>query len=152
MLVEFYSRKYPDIPNPSIEAIGKAIGYEEEDGTPLDHVWHVDRLLVGNKHRLQFEHEEFAHFRDIKNELLNDKPIIAWLKTNKFDEYSHSVVIKGRTEDDLTLKVNDPDPVTSERTERQVVDFMKEWENSDNCLIRVTVTETPQQKELSEFN
>lgn len=150
MVVEFYSRKYPDLPNPPMGAIKRVMGYTEDDGTPLDGVTRVNRILMGNQHQLEFEWIELSDFREIKQEIDNQRPVIAWLKRDKFDEYSHSVVIKGRTDDDLMLKVNDPDP-SAQKGDWQTSEFMRRWTNSDRILIRAKVTERPQQRELMDF-
>jgi hypothetical protein len=121
-----------------------------DDGVSLDGVVGVNRVLVGSSHRLDFEWIDFAEFRDITEALDSGNPIIAWMKPDKDDEYSHSVVIKGRTEDDLELKVNDPDPATTGGN-RKTSDFMREWTNSDRILIRAKVTERPHQRELTDY-
>lgn len=139
------------MPNPEMDAIKKETGYTEDDGTPLDGVTKVNRILRGSANRLEFDWVEFADYRDIEQENDNGRPVIAWLKRDKFAEWSHSVVIKGRTEDDLLIKVNDPDPATT-GGDWQTSDFMREWTNSDRILIRAKVTERPHQRELKDYS
>ncbi|MDV3276988.1 MAG: C39 family peptidase [Nitrososphaerales archaeon] len=149
MVIEFYSAIYPDLPNPHMDALKKAMGYDDS-GTSLDGVTGVNRILVGGAHRLEFDWRDFAVFDDIKGELEGGRPVIAWMKPNRALELSHSVVIKATTDDDLRVKVNDPEP-DDPKSEYTTSEFMKQWENSDRILIRAKVTERPQQRELGDY-
>lgn len=150
MVIEFYAKQYPDLPNPEMGPIKKEMGYTEDDGTPLEGVRRVNRILKGSVHSLEFGWNDYAKYDDIKEEIDERRPVIAWLKRDKFAEWSHSVVIRGRTEDDLRIKVNDPDK-DALRDELATADFMREWTNSDRILIRAKVTERPHQRELKDY-
>ena len=152
MVAEFFAAAYPGLPNPDIEEIEKAMGYTDSDGTPLDGIRRVNRILAGQSLQLEFSWSDGQEYPDIVQELEKNRPVIVWLKRDRNAEWSHSVVIKGRAENDLMINVNDPDPATATSSGSWLTsDFMRQWTNSDNILIRARVVERPPQRELTEF-
>ncbi len=147
MIVEFYHRKYPDLPNPDVEIIKRAIGYEKE-GTPLEGVIGINQYLRGEQHELVFEWEDYAEFSDIEAELTNTNPVIVWIKQNRASPLHHVIVVKGATTVDLRVYVNDPDP--DEPGEQTVEDFMNAWRTGDRILIRAHVRLRASQRRLED--
>jgi hypothetical protein len=147
MVIEFYAKKYPDLPNPDVEVVKRGISYEKE-GTSLDDVTGINRMLRGTTHELVFEVVEYAKFPDIEAELAQGKPVIAWIKQNRWADLEHVIVVKGVNAVDLRIYVNDPDP--EEPSEHMISGFMKAWETSDRTLIRADVRLRPEQRRLDE--
>lgn len=135
------------MPNPDEEAVKKGVGYDKE-GTPLEGVTAINKILRGNEHELVFEWSDFAKFPDIEKDLDNDLPVIAWIKQTKDSPIHHSMVIRGVNNTDLRVYVNDPDP--DEPKEHSLSDFMKAWDIGDRILIRAQVRTRPKQRRLDE--
>ncbi len=148
MIIEFYAKSFPDLPNPEMNALKKAMHYDD-DGTPLDGVTDVNKILRGTAHQLEFRWDDFVSFSDIKDELDNGRPVIAWIKPNRATQISHSIVIKQTSQNDLKIKVNDPDP--DELSEYDTTLFMKIWENSDRILIRAKVSDRDTQRQIGDY-
>lgn len=150
MVVRFYRRIFPDLPEPDFAEIRKAMESRAE-GTPLRGVPKVNTILKGPINQLEFDFIDLAKYPDIRRELDLGQPVIAWMKPERGAPISHSVVIKGTSRDDLMIQVEDPDPDHPER-EWPTSEFMNYWNNSDRTLIRARVTQRGQQSALSEFN
>ncbi len=148
MVVQFFAGKFADLPNPEMDALKKAMHYGP-DGTPLDGVTDVNKILKGTVHQLEFSWKEFAVFSDIKEELDNGRPVIAWIKQNRDLPISHSILIKATAQNDLRVQVNDPD--SEEITEFDTTTFMNAWNNSDRVLIRARVVERGAQRQIGDF-
>ena len=147
MMIEFYAKKYPDLPNPDVEVVKKGISYQK-DGTRLDGVLGINQHLKGTKHELIFDWIDFAKFPDIEEELAEGKPVIAWIKQNRHADIHHSIVVKGADTSLLRVSVNDPEP--EEPHEHKLTDFMRAWETGDRILIRAHVGLRPTQRKLDE--
>jgi ABC-type bacteriocin/lantibiotic exporter with double-glycine peptidase domain len=148
MIIQYYSKHEPDLPNPDIETLKDQMGYDNQ-GISLDGVESVNRILRGSRVSLQFSWSELAEFRTIKREIENQRPVIAWIKQNKNLPVSHSIVIKGTSNGDLRVKVNDPDD--EKKAEYLTSDFMKAWDNSDRILITARIVERPTQRQIGDF-
>lgn len=148
MVVQFHHQRNNSLPNPTFDEIKRAIG-TRPDGTMLDDVPKVNRLLKSATHKLEFTFSERASFEEIEKELSEGRPVIAWLKkVNDRRIASHSVVIKEVSRETLTIAYEDP---FYGQQASSITQFMGEWNNSANILIRATIDEKPPQREMEEY-
>ncbi|MGD0496207.1 MAG: C39 family peptidase [Candidatus Bathyarchaeia archaeon] len=135
MVLEFVRTQNPGayVPNVETREIGETIGTDEL-GTSLDDVKKINDKLLKTVPSVEFVTEMNCSFFEIEKEILQGKPVIAWIKI----PYSHSVVVTGLDTTLLIVYYNDP-----QRGKRQMEmgKFISCWGEVDNTLIKVKVGE-----------
>jgi len=121
------------IPTMNVEEISMTIGTDEL-GTSLEDVEKINEKLVKAIPSIEFVAEMNRGFDEIEKEILQGKPVIAWIKI----PYAHSVVITGVDKTLLTVYYNDP-----QRGKKQMDmgKFISCWQEADNTLIKVKIGE-----------
>ena len=79
----------------SLKRIAKAIN-ANIDGTAFDDIENINELLENSNPLMEFKIKMPGNFTEIRNELDEGRPVIAWINiAEPPDEVWHSVVIKG---------------------------------------------------------
>lgn len=135
MVLEFIRKQNPKgyVPNMDIEEISKTIGTDEL-GTPLENVKKINEKLLKAVPSIEFVAELNCSFEEIENEILQGKPVIAWVRI----PYAHSIVVTGLNKDLLIIYSNDPQ-LGNKQIEMGM--FISAWNNNDNVLIKVKIGE-----------
>ena len=135
MVLEFVRRQNPTgyVPNLSVEEISKNVGTDEL-GTPLENVERINEKLHKTVPSVEFVAELNCSFDEIRNEISQGKPVIAWVRI----PYSHSVVVTGLNEEMLVIYYNDPQ---LGKKQIEMGRFISAWNSSDNVLIKVKIGE-----------
>ena len=135
MVLEFIRVQNPIgyVPNIDVEEISRTIGTDEL-GTPLQNVENINKKLVKAVPSIEFVAEINCSFDEIENEILNGKPVIAWVKI----PYHHSVVVTGLNRDSLIIYYNDPE---SGKKQIEMGRFISAWNSIDNVLIKAKIGE-----------
>lgn len=151
MVLEFVRNQNPSgyIPNLNVEEISEAIGTDEL-GTALENVKKINKKLVKAVPSIEFVAEINCSFAEVENEILQGKPVIAWVKI----PFPHSIVVTGLNKESLILYYNDPQ---KGKVKIEMGRFMSNWNETDNVLIKVKIGEKiqriiPEYAEKSEQN
>lgn len=124
------------VPNMSVEEISRAIGTDEL-GTPLENVEKINEKLLKTLPSVEFKAEINCSFSELENEILNGRPVVAWVKT----PHSHSIVVTGIDKGALIVYCNDPE--VGRRT-WEMGPFVSAWNENFNILIKVKIGEKVQ--------
>ena len=123
--------------------IAKTTGTHPDIGTIPGNIERINESLKDSFPQLQFHDAIGGEFRDITEEIDNDRPVIAWLVVAKDegDILFHSVVINGYSEDRTRIFYVDPE-LTEEHHQREaeVGDFISNKLTSEGRLVRLTLT------------
>jgi ABC-type bacteriocin/lantibiotic exporter with double-glycine peptidase domain len=133
MILEFIRRENPTgyIPNMNVEEISQTVGTDEL-GTPLENIEKINEKLGKAVPSVEFVAELNCSFREIENEILEGKPVIAWVKI----PHPHSIVVTGLNKDSLIVYYNDPE---LGKKQIEMGKFVSSWNQYDNVLIKVKI-------------
>lgn len=135
MILGFISEQNPKgfIPEISIEEISKAIGTDEL-GTALQNVKNINKKLQKTLPSIEFTDEMNCTLDEIENEILEGKPVIAWIG----NPFPHSIVLTGLDRELLIIYCSDPQ---KGKMKMNMGEFMSAWNKMDNVLIKVKIGE-----------
>jgi ABC-type bacteriocin/lantibiotic exporter with double-glycine peptidase domain len=140
MVLEFIYKEHQEgsFPNMNVEEICNAMGTDLL-GTPLENVDNINKKLDKAVPSIEFKAEMNCTFEEIENEILQGKPVIAWLKI----PYSHSVVVTGLDKERLRIYCNDPE---KGKRQMEMGKFISAWIDNYSVLIKVRIGEKIQRK------
>ena len=135
MVLEFVRKENPTgyIPGMNVEEISKTVGTDEL-GTPLENIGKINEKLLKAVLSVEFVAEINCSFDEIENEILQGKPVIAWVKI----PHPHSVVVTGLNKDLLIVYYNDPE---LGKKQIEMGRFISAWDRNNNVLIKVKIGE-----------
>jgi hypothetical protein len=121
------------IPNMDVREIAETVATDEL-GTSLENVRKINEKLVKAVPSLEFAPEVNCGFAELEREIVQGKPVIAWVRI----PFSHSIVVTGVDTALLTVYYNDPQ---KGKRQMEMGKFMSSWLEADNVLIKVKVGE-----------
>ncbi len=135
MVLDFIRNQNPKsyIPPIDIKEICKVIGTDEL-GTSLEEVEKINAKLLKAVPSIEFSAEMNCTFPEIEKEILQGKPVIAWVKI----PYPHSIVVTGVDTTLLTVYYNDSQ---KGKKKMEMGKFISSWGETDNVLIKVKIGE-----------
>lgn len=85
--------------------ISEAIKTSADDGgTTFENIKHINEKLKKTRPSIEFVADFGHNFEDIKKEIANNRPVIAWITIpSPQGDYNHSIVITGFDEDKLII-------------------------------------------------
>ena len=125
MILEFLRERYgEDIPRLSLSRIARIIG-TQWDGTAPKDVENINKYFKA-KLCIEFKAEFMRHFPEIRKELEEGKPVIAWVNDQiPPDKLWHAVVVCGFNPDINAVIFNDP--WDARKKSEEVGIFIKKW-------------------------
>ena len=147
MVLEYIRDKFseglPDMDSSIIAKTIKTKASVDEGGTTFENIELINEKLKKARPSLSFTAVSGASVKDIKDELENDHPVIAWvMMPSSKGDYPHSKVITGfDDEEKLHIYCNDP---VYEREEIPLRKFYDMWEKAYRILIKVEIGEEKQ--------
>lgn len=140
----------PKIPSFSVQQIARIV-HTKQDGTDFPDVEEINKRLEKTVPSLEFEVDDRSYqFREIEDELLQQRPVIAWLYVRDVDggSFRHAAVVTGDAKVDQKMMLNDP---FRGQISIPVGDFMAEWQRTEQMLIRVKLGDRLQRKMTEYF-
>ena len=131
----------------SISKIAKVLGTHRFSGTPPGAIEKINSLLSESIPRIQFKSQLSGRFEDIKREIDEGKPVIAWINIspNEEDIIMHAVVVVGYDEEKKEIYYVDPE-MTAENHEKRIEigDFIDNKLGVRGHLVKLIITERGQ--------
>jgi ABC-type bacteriocin/lantibiotic exporter with double-glycine peptidase domain len=144
MVLDYVRNNFSEnCPNFDVTKISKAIKTSADDGgTNFENIKRINEELKKTRPSLEFV-ADFGHkFEDIKKEIANNRPVIAWIAVpSPQGDFNHSIVITGFDEDKLIIYYNDP---VYGRESVPTLQFMNMWDGCFRILIKVEIGEKKQ--------
>jgi len=126
-----------------VRTIAKTTGTHPDIGTIPGNIERINESLKDSFPQIQFHDTIGGEFGDIREEIDNGRPVIAWLVIAKDegDTIFHSVLVNGYSEDRTRILYVDPEQ-TEEHHQRhaEVGDFINNKLTSDGHLVRLSLT------------
>ena len=147
MVLEYIRDKFseglPDLDSSIIAKTIKTKASADEGGTTFENIELINEKLKKTRPSLRFVAVWGQNFSEIKDELENDHPVIAWvMMPSSQGDYPHSKVITGiDDEEKLLIYCNDP---VYEREDIPLTKFYNMWERAYRILIKVEIGEEKQ--------
>ena len=132
----------------SLSTIAKIVQTRALDGTAPRDVERMNDVLGDSIPSIEFKFEAGNRISDIRQELNNDRPCIAWINVvNLPDELWHGIVITGYDPVRNTLSYNNPDALTPHigYSEMEIGRFNERWDNR-GMLVKVIIGKRIQRK------
>lgn len=135
MMLEFIRTQNTDgyVPNMDVREIAETIGTDVL-GTSLEDVKKINAKLLKTVPSIEFVAEMNCSFSEIEKEILQGKPVIAWVRI----PFSHSIVVTGIDTTLLIVYYNDPQ---KGKRQMEMGKFISCWGEVDNTLVKVKVGE-----------
>jgi predicted double-glycine peptidase len=150
MVLEYVKNRITEgFPDLDVKAISEAVRTnEEESGTSFEDIKRINEKLIKTKPSLEFVAGFNHKIEEIKEEIDNDRPVIAWvMMPSPQGDFRHSIVITEFDEDKLLIYYNDPVYGKENVPARK---FMDMWGELFYILIKIKIGEKKQRK-LEEY-
>lgn len=144
MILEYIGDKFSEgFPDLDVVKIAKTVKTSaDEGGTTFENIELINEKLKKARPSLKFVASSGHGFEEIKKELINDHPVIAWIMMpSPQGDFPHSVVITGVDDQKLLIYCNDP---VYGREKIPTTKFMNMWIKSFRILIKVEIGEEKQ--------
>jgi len=147
MVLEYIRDKFseglPDLHSSIIAKTIKTKSSVDEGGTTFENIELINEKLKKARPSLRFTAVSGQNLNEIRDELGNDRPVIAWvMMPSSQGDYPHSKVITG-IDDEEKLQIYCNDPVY-EKEEMPIRKFWDMWERAYRILIKVEIGEEKQ--------
>jgi uncharacterized protein YvpB len=149
MILEYvknrFSEGFPDLDIPKISEILKTSA--DLGGTTFENIKNINEVFRKTRPSLEFVVGLNHKLEDIKKEISNNRPVIAWvMMPDPNGDYPHSIVITDIDEDKLLIYYNDP---VYGKENVSIREFMDMWDGNSRVLIRVKIGEKVTLNEFS---
>jgi predicted double-glycine peptidase len=144
MVLEYMrDRIHEGFPELDVATISETIKTSaDEGGTTFENIKLINEKLKKTMPSLEFIAGSSHQFEEIKEEIKNDRPVIAWVTMpSPHGDFNHSIVITGYDDEKLLIYCNDP---VYGRENMPIRKFMDIWENSFRILIKIQIGEKKQ--------
>ena len=140
-----FSEGFPDLDIPKISEILKTSA--DLGGTTFENIKNINEVFRKTRPSLEFVVGLNHKLEDIKKEISNNRPVIAWvMMPDPNGDYPHSIVITDIDEDKLLIYYNDP---VYGKENVSIREFMDMWDGNSRVLIRVKIGEKVTLNEFS---
>jgi ABC-type bacteriocin/lantibiotic exporter with double-glycine peptidase domain len=141
MVLEYVKSRFSDgFPNLDIAKISETLKASADlGGTTFENIKNINEEFKKTRPSLEFVPGLNHKIEDIKDEIMHDRPVIAWvMMPDPNGEYPHSIVITDIDEDNLLIYYNDP--VYGKETV-SIRQFMDMWNGNFRVLIKIKIGE-----------
>jgi predicted double-glycine peptidase len=141
MVLEYVKNKFSEgFPNLDIAEISEILKTSADlSGTTFDNIRNINEAFKKTRPSLEFTPGLNHKFEDIKKEISNNRPVIAWvMMPDPNGDYPHSIVITDIDEDKLLIYYNDP---VYGKENVSIREFMDMWDGNSRVLIRIKIGE-----------
>jgi len=140
-----FSEGFPDLDIPKISEILKTSA--DLGGTTFENIKNINEVFRKTRPSLEFVVGLNHKLEDIKKEISNNRPVIAWvMMPDPNGDYPHSIVITDIDEDKLLIYYNDP---VYGKENVFIREFMDMWDGNSRVLIRIKIGEKVTLNEFS---
>jgi len=143
MVLDYVRNNFSEnCPNLDVPKISEVIKTTADGGTNFEDIKHINDQLKKARPSLEFVADIDHKFEAIKEEIANNRPVIAWIAVpSPNGDYNHSIVITGFDEDKLIIYYNDP---VYGRESVPTLQFMNMWDGCFRILITIKIGEKKQ--------
>jgi ABC-type bacteriocin/lantibiotic exporter with double-glycine peptidase domain len=149
MVLEYVKNKFSEgFPDLDISKISEVLKTSADlGGTTFENIKNINEVFRKTRPSLEFIVGLNHKLEDIKKEISNNRPVIAWvMMRDPNGDYPHSIVITDIDEDKLLIYYNDP---VYGKENISIREFMDMWDGNSRVLIRIRIGEKVTLNEFS---